>query len=125
MSVDGKILFVSSLDAVYAYTYDAIAGTATNKKTVIQNMRNGGHSTRTLLVSKAYTDLLLVSRGSDANIDAATTSSTAGRSIIKYYKISQIMQTPADMARDGTVLGYGLRNSVGMGEHPFTGGIVG
>ena len=118
-------MFVSSLDAVYAYTYDASAGTATNKKTVIQNMRNGGlHLSRTLLVSKAYPDLLLVSRGSDGNIDTGATSSAAGRSIIKYYKISEIMQTPVDMGRDGTVLGYGLRNSVGMGEHPYTGGIV-
>lgn len=87
-------------------------------------MQNGGHSTRTLLASKAYPDILLVSRGSNANIDAPTTSASSGRSIIKYYKISQIMQTAADMTRDGTVLGYGLRNSVGMGEHPYTGGIV-
>lgn len=87
-------------------------------------MTNGGHSTRTLLVSKFNPDLLLVSRGSDGNIDSQAAYITTGHSTIKYFNISEIMSSPADHAQGGVVLGWGLRNSVGVGEHPITGGIV-
>lgn len=115
---------MSSLASVFAYTYDAETGTATDKKIIINNMTNGGHQTRTLLISKLNPDILLVSRGSDANIDASAGDITSGHSTIKYYSISAILQTPVDHAKGGTVLGWGLRNNVGLGEHPITGGIV-
>lgn len=124
LSLDGKTLFVSSVDKVYAYTYDATTGTATYGKVIIGNMANGGHSTRTLLISKSNPDLLLVSRGSAGNIDPLAGNISTGHSTIKYFRISDIMNSPADHAQGGTVLGWGLRNSVGVGEHPITGGIV-
>ena len=116
---------MSSLDNVYAYDYDAEAGTATGNKTIIKNMTNGSfHWTRTLLISKFNPDLLLVSRGSEGNIDPLAEVMSSGHATIKYFSISKILQFPADHARDGTVLGWGLRNDVGVAEHPITGGIV-
>lgn len=115
---------MSNLGSVFAYAYDAETGTATDRKVIIDNMTNGGHRTRTLLISKLNPDLLLVSRGSDGNIDPLAEDITSGHSTIKYFSISEILQTPADHARDGTLLGWGLRNNVGVGEHPITGGIV-
>ncbi|OIW31715.1 NHL repeat-containing protein [Coniochaeta ligniaria NRRL 30616] len=123
LSPDGNTLFVSSVDKVYAYNYDAAAGTATGGKVIISNMGNGGHSTRTLLISKFNPDLLLVSRGSNANIDALAGNASSGHSTIKYFNLSMIMNSPEDHVQGGVVLGWGLRNSVGVGEHPTTGGI--
>jgi glucose/arabinose dehydrogenase len=115
---------VSSVDKVYAYTYDARAGTVTNGKVLVTNMANGGHSTSTLHISKFNPDLLLISRGSEGNIDPQAGNISTGHSTIKYFRISEVMETPADHVQDGTLLGWGLRNSVGIGEHPVTGGIV-
>lgn len=84
-------------------------------------MRNGGHSTRTLLRSRTDPDILLVSRGSNANIDSATTDPASGRSLIRMYSIAEITKTAVDMATGGKLLGYGLRNSVAVGENPVTG----
>ena len=109
---------------MFAYNYDALAGTATNGKAIITNMSNGGHHTRTLLVSKSYPDLLLVSRGSEGNIDPLAGNASTGHSTIKYFSIVQSTNSPVDHAQGGVLLGWGLRNSVGVAEHPTTGGIV-
>lgn len=115
---------MSSEASVFSYTYDAAAGTATEMKTLITGMTQTDHSTRTLLVSKSDPDILFVSRGSNDNIDTGATDPTNGRSVIKYYSISAISQTAVDMASSGTLLGMGLRNSVGVAENPLTGEIV-
>lgn len=39
------------------------------------------------------------------------------------FNIASILATPVDYSRAGDVLGWGLRNSVGLGEDPSTGGI--
>ncbi|KAI1373112.1 soluble quino protein glucose dehydrogenase [Hypoxylon crocopeplum] len=125
LSQDGKTLFVSSVSDVNAYPYDAAAGTVGAKKTVITGMRDTGHSTRTLLIPVTAPDLLLVSRGSNNNIDNGTTDTTAARSIIKSFSITDLLAstTAVSYPSAGEVLGWGLRNSVGLGEDPSTGGI--
>lgn len=120
-SADGKTLFVSSQASVFAYTYDAAAGTATAGKAIITGMSQADHVSRTLWVSRFKPDLLIVSRGSNDNIDSATTDPAVGRSVIKYYSIAAVTQAPVDMARGGVLLGAGLRNSVGVTENPVTG----
>ena len=124
MSADGKTLFVSNLQSVTAYAYDAEAGTVGAGKVVVSGLSNNGpHPTRAILVSKAKPDVLLVARGSNGNVDTATTSQSSGRCMIKTFSISKIMTTAADFNSGGEVLGWGLRNIVGMGEDTF-GGIV-
>ncbi|KAL7622662.1 hypothetical protein AAE478_008176 [Parahypoxylon ruwenzoriense] len=124
-SEDGKTLFVSNMANVYAYPYDAEAGTVGTKRSLIEGMRSGGHTTRTLLVPANAPDILLVSRGSDGNIDNATINTAAAKSIIKAFNISELLasETATNYATGGEILGWGLRNSVGVGEDPSTGGI--
>ncbi|OTA56664.1 soluble quino protein glucose dehydrogenase [Hypoxylon sp. EC38] len=125
LSQDGKTLFVSNMADVHAYPYDAEAGTVGAKKTIIQGMRSGGHTTRTLLAPASAPDILLVSRGSDGNIDNSTIDVAAAKSIIKMFNIPDLLasDSAANFATGGEVLGWGLRNSVGLGEEPLTGGI--
>lgn len=86
-------------------------------------MRNGGyHMSRTLLIPQAQPDTLLVQRGSQDNVDTAAAQVNTGRSQIRAFKISQIQNAPVDYLQ-GEVLAWGLRNTVGVGEHP-NGGIV-
>ncbi|KAF2793095.1 soluble quino protein glucose/sorbosone dehydrogenase [Melanomma pulvis-pyrius CBS 109.77] len=122
LSADGKTLFVSSMTTVSSYPYDAAAGTVGTKKTLITGMSNSGHATRTVLTSKKNPDILIVSVGSNANIDAATSQQSSGRSQLRTFSIAKISQASVAYTA-GEVLGWGLRNSVGVTENPISGGI--
>ncbi len=88
-------------------------------------MKQGGHSTRTLLVPQHNSDLLLVSRGSDGNVDEPTVDIKSGRSQLRTFVIADLMDAsdPVEYT-SGEVLGWGLRNSVGIADDPTTGNIV-
>lgn len=89
-------------------------------------MQQGGfHQTRTLVVPSWDPNMLIVSRGSEDNVDTATLDPSTGRSIIKYWRIDEFTGSPVQFSSTGTVLGMGLRNSVGVGEDPTNGAIVG
>ncbi|CAI6339410.1 unnamed protein product [Periconia digitata] len=122
ISADGETLFVSSKSTVFAYPYDAAAGTVGEPKTLITDMSLGGHSTRTLRISKKNPDALIVSVGSDGNIDEETSEEGSGRSQLRVFSIAEITETPVEYTA-GAILGWGLRNSVGVTEDPVTGGI--
>lgn len=125
LSADGKTLFTSNLNNVYAFPYNAETGAVGTSKTIITGMSNTGtHPTRAIYASKASPDTILVARGSNNNIDTTTTQQSTGRSIIKTFSISATSSSPAQYASQGQVLGWGLRNIVGMGEHPGDGGVV-
>jgi len=136
---------------VFAYPYDAAAGTVGTRKAVITNMgiSFAYHTTRTLVsrlhlvsdsspivlhsrtlilisskrIAKSKPDVVLVARGSSGNIDSPTTGQDSGRSQTRMFNIASILATPVDYSKAGDVLGWGLRNSVGLGEDPSTGGI--
>lgn len=88
-------------------------------------MDNEGHTTRTLLMSTMQPGMLVVSRGSDGNIDITTENLDSGISQIKAFNLTNLTETsePYDYTNDGLLLGWGLRNSVGVAEEPVTGGI--
>jgi glucose/arabinose dehydrogenase len=87
-------------------------------------MKNTDHTTRTLLLSRWSPELLLVSRGSAENMDKGTTELSSGRSEIRAFDISNVTDgKPYDYATQGKLIGWGLRNSVGVAEEPITGGI--
>ena len=86
-------------------------------------MENSDHTTRTLLASQKAPGLLLVSRGSTSNVDLEAESLESGHSQIKAFDTSNMTDNAYDFNRDGLRLGWGLRNSVGVAEHPITGGI--
>ncbi|KAM3449440.1 hypothetical protein MY3296_006905 [Beauveria thailandica] len=125
LSGDGKTLFVSSDSNAYAYPYDASKGTVGNAKHLIKGMKQTGHVSRTLLVPRHNSDLLLVSRGSDSNIDKETADISSGRSQLRIFKIPDLVKDGAEAVEytAGEVLGWGLRNSVGVADDPTNGHI--
>lgn len=124
LSVDGKTLVASTIDKVYSFSYDAKQRkTTTPPVTLIEGLRNTDHTTRTLLIPKSAPGQLLVSRGSGSNIDYRALDKTSGISQIRAFDISKPLSKPYKYSSDGKLIGWGLRNSVGMAEHPVTGGI--
>jgi glucose/arabinose dehydrogenase len=64
----------------------------------------------------------MVSRGSTSNLDTLAEDITSGHSQIKAFNITNATSS-YDYDTDGLLLGWGLRNSVGVAEEPITGGI--
>ncbi|KAG7285741.1 hypothetical protein NEMBOFW57_008035 [Staphylotrichum longicolle] len=126
LSDDGNTLYASSAEAVFAWTYDAKGASVSGQpRTLIANMSNSDLVTRTLLMSKKQNGTLLVSRGSAEQHSAQTEVVTSGLSQIRAFNLTNLTSNskPYVFSNDGLVLGWGLRNSVGVGEHPVTGGI--
>lgn len=91
-----------------------------SQKTRVSGMDQSGHKSRTLLLSKKAPGTLLVSRGSGPNIDVKARDIKTGVSQIRSFDIT----SPKEYRyTDGKVIGWGLRNSVGLGENPEDGGI--
>ncbi|TVY75547.1 L-sorbosone dehydrogenase [Lachnellula suecica] len=128
LSNDGKTLYASSSDAVYSWEYDpeAISLSSTNQ-TLITGMSNDDHTSRTLLMSQMVPNTLVVSRGSNSNIDLEAEDIKTGHSQIRAFDLTNKAMTsnstPYDFTTQGRILGWGLRNSVGIAEEPLTGGI--
>ncbi|CAO1605060.1 hypothetical protein XANCAGTX0491_008594 [Xanthoria calcicola] len=124
LSRDGSTLYASTPEAVYSWSYDPAQSKASaNSRTLIDNMDADGHTTRTLLLSKKTNGTLLVSRGSSSNVDFEAVRMSSGHCQLKAFGIDDVDDTAHDFNEDGVLLGWGLRNSVGVGEHPDTGGI--
>ncbi len=89
-------------------------------------MKQSDHVSRTLLVPRHNPELLLVSRGSNANIDKETADINSGRSQLRTFKIADLVKDGAQPVEytAGAVLGWGLRNSVGVADDPTNGYIV-
>ncbi|KAK7403021.1 hypothetical protein QQX98_011221 [Neonectria punicea] len=124
LSQDGLSLYASSTDEVFSWSYDAASARldTSSARTLVANMSNAGHTTRTLLLSRKHPDLLLVSRGSEGNDDAAAADKKSGHSQLRAFNITTADDGPLAFG-SGRLLGWGLRNSVGVAEHPATGGI--
>jgi glucose/arabinose dehydrogenase len=82
-------------------------------------MKTDGTVTRTLLLSRKSKNKLLVSRGSDENIDLSTVDINGGQSQIRIFDPSKANQDYGD----GVTLAWGLRNAVGVAENPKDGGV--
>lgn len=119
-----ETLYASSADAVYRWTYSPQSQTNTSAPTVIVNNMNGeDHVTRTLRLSKFAPGLMIVTRGSSSNLDYAALDITSGHSEVKAFNISASTSSPYDFDTSGVLLGWGLRNDVGVDEDPITGAI--
>ena len=86
-------------------------------------MNTEDHTTRTLLLSQKVNSVLLISRGSTSNVDLAAEALSSGHSQIRAFNLTNVTQNGYSYDSDGLRLGWGLRNSVGVAEHPVTGGI--
>ena len=74
-------------------------------------------------MSQKINGTLLISRGSTANVDPAAELLSSGHSQIKAFDLNNLPADGYTFNTDGVRLGWGLRNSVGVVEHPLTGGI--
>lgn len=66
---------------------------------------------------------MVINRGSFSNFDSQALDITTGVSQIKAFNISNVTDTPYQFNSSGLMLGWGLRNNVGIAEEPVTGGI--
>ena len=85
-------------------------------------MTTSDHTTRTLLLSRKARGLLLVTRGSTSNIDGLAEIIGSGHSQVKAFNLTNSTR-PYNFNTDGMLLGWGLRNDVGVDEEPVHGGI--
>lgn len=96
---------------------------SSSSTTLVNGMANADHVTRTLLLSQKASSTLLISRGSASNLDSEAELVSSGHSQIKAFDLANVPDDGYDFNKDGKRIGWGLRNSVGMVEHPETGGI--
>ncbi|OLN88319.1 L-sorbosone dehydrogenase 1 [Colletotrichum chlorophyti] len=123
LSADGKTLYASTATDVFEYSYNAKAGTVGKARSIINGMAQSGyHQTRTLLIPRSKPNVLLVSRGSAPNLDLETAEASSGRSQIRAFNLNKMRGAPVPYT-SGELFGWGLRNSVGVGENPIDGGI--
>lgn len=124
LSHDGNVLFASTPEAAYSWSYNAEESKVSEKnQTLITNMNTDDHTTRTLLLSQKVDGMLVVSRGSTSNVDGEAALLSSGHSQVKAFNTNNVSDGGYDFNSDGLRLGWGLRNSVGLVEHPDTGGI--
>ncbi|POR38119.1 Uncharacterized protein TPAR_01691, partial [Tolypocladium paradoxum] len=91
LSDDGKTLYASSSSKVFAWSYDSKAGTVGGaNRTVVANMSSTDKTTRTLLLSRKQPGVLVVSRGSVADDDAAAGDKASGHSQIRAFDVGRL-----------------------------------
>lgn len=124
LSQDGKTLYASTAEAVYSWEYDPSGSTVSNtNRSLVTGMNTNDHTTRTLLMSQKVNGTLVVSRGSTSNVDPLAEQLSSGHSQIRAFNLNNITSKGYSFDTDGLRLGWGLRNSVGIAEHPSTGGV--
>jgi len=84
---------------------------------LVSRMYNSYQVTRTVLFSKASPNLVLVSVGSGSDLDLTAASASSGRASVRVFNTLTIPSTGVQYnSTAGKVLGYGLRNDVGITE---------
>ncbi|RMD43930.1 hypothetical protein DV735_g1239, partial [Chaetothyriales sp. CBS 134920] len=124
ISSDGSTLFASSSSTAYSWRYNARALSATDRQELVVNMDGSGHTTRTLLLSRSVPGMIVISRGSVENLDLQAASVGSGIAQVKAFDLTNLTGS-YDYNEDGLRLGWGLRNEVGIAEHPVSGAIYG
>jgi glucose/arabinose dehydrogenase len=113
-SPDGRTLYASSTDSAWSWSYNVNDATVSNPKLLVGNMGGTTHSTRTLHISPSLPNLLVISRGSDGNIDPSAASISSGHSQVKVFDLTKVPSGGYDYTQEGGLLAYGVRNEVGI-----------
>ncbi|KAI0551316.1 soluble quino protein glucose dehydrogenase [Xylaria curta] len=115
LSADGNTLFASSSSSVFRWNYDPTTGDVSpSPVVVVSGMATSGHTSRTLIIPPHRQDLLVVSHGSDSNIDQDTSDPKTARAIVKVFNVSSVPLGGYNYASQGWNAGFGLRNEVGL-----------
>ncbi|GAP86995.2 putative iron reductase domain protein [Rosellinia necatrix] len=115
LSPDGGTLYASSSSSVLRWAYDPATGSVGQSPVlVVSGMATSGHTTRTLIIPPHHPDLLVVSHGSNGNIDQDSISPKAARAIVKVFNVSSLPTGGYNFVSQGWNAGFGLRNEVGL-----------
>ena len=107
MSPDGDTLYASSSDEVFSWDYSASnQRTTSDPVTLVTKMSNSDHTTRTLLLSRQVPGLLVVSRGSDSNVDKESNDITSGHAQVKAFNLNNVTSDPYKFDSDGLLLAW-------------------
>ncbi|CAE6424975.1 unnamed protein product [Rhizoctonia solani] len=120
---NNQYLYASSSDNVFRWEYDpssvAVVG---NPVTIASNMSNSDHTTRTLILqpqSGNTSRYLIITRGSESNLDEGAAQLSSGRSQIRRFALNSSLPSGTGWAwEQGELLGWGLRNAVGIALSP-------
>lgn len=118
------MLYASNTNETYGWQYNSSAISVSNQQTLVSNMSGTDHSTRTLLLPQSAPGMMVISFGSLSNLDLSATNVDSGTASVKAFNLTN-RTTTYTYQTDGLLLGWGLRNEVGLAEHPNTGGIWG
>lgn len=113
-------LYASSMTTVWKWTYDPKAvAVGSNKTVVVTGMYNGGHPTRSLIISPNNPSLLIISHGSNDNFDFPSGNINIARSNIKVFDMNSVPTGGYNYVTGGQTPAYGLRNEVGLTFDPI------
>jgi glucose/arabinose dehydrogenase len=117
--LNGTTLYASSITTVWKWTYDPKAiAVGSTKTVVVAGMYNGGHPTRTLIISPNHPNLLAVSHGSNDNFDFPSGNVNVARANIKVFDMDAVPTGGYNYVTGGHTPAYGLRNEVGLTFDP-------
>jgi len=117
--LNGTTLYASSMTTVWERTYDPKAiAVGSTKTVVVAGMYNGGHPTRTLIISPNHPNLLVVSHGSNDNFDFPSGNVNVARANIKVFDMDAVPTGGYNYVTGGHTPAYGLRNEVGLTFDP-------
>ncbi|TDL28938.1 soluble quino protein glucose dehydrogenase [Rickenella mellea] len=118
LEIQGSQLFASTPDVVMVWNYNATSVSVSgNPQTIVQNMTNTDHNTRTLLWQQGQgngSPQLIVTRGSSENVDAGAADLTTGRSQIRRFGLNSSIPSGGWDWFQGELLSWGMRNAVGI-----------
>lgn len=115
LSPDGKKLYASSETNVWSWDYDAESMTVSNQRTVVRGISTGIHSTRTVHVVPQQPNLIVVSVGSNSNLDMNAGSM---RATVRVFDAEAAPGDGWEFNTQGYQFGWGLRNSVALAFDP-------
>lgn len=113
-STDSNTLYASSTNTAWAWDYNADQVSLSNPRIIVTNMSGTTHSTRTLHIPPLHPNLLVVSRGSNGNLDASAASISSGHSQVKVFDLTRVPSGGYDFTTGGGLLAFGVRNEVGV-----------
>lgn len=114
LSPDGKQLIVSSMTNAWRFNYDPVAQSVSNELVVVKGMSSRPHTTRTTVIPPGSPNLLIVSQGSQGNLDMSSLDKKVGRALVKVFDLTKVPSGGYDYNTNGWFLGYGLRNEVAI-----------
>ena len=118
LSPDGKTLYASSATTLWSWDYDAASKSLSNQKTIVRGMSSSGHVTRTVQVVPNAPNLVILQVGSNSNWDYQSGNPATARACVKVFDVTKAPANGYNYPTEGQMLGYGLRNEVGLTFDP-------